>query len=222
MHDLDPRLSTGDGFHSDERDYHFGLKRADGGEKLLYRLWAEGGLDAVRDAYWLGKSAHVGDVHDKPVLITGGSGFIGTNLAHRIMSSGQKVLIFDNLSRPGVEGNLKWLRQMHGDLARVEAADVQDPHVLRHAVARASQIFHFAAQVAVTTSLTNAIHDFEVNARGTLNLLEALRAQDDPPPLVFTSTNKVYGGLPDIRMRMADRRYEPEDDQVRASGIGES
>ena len=130
VHDLDPRLPTGDGFHSDERDYHFGLRRADGGEKLLYRLWAEGGLDAVRDAYWIGKSAHVGS-KDRPVLITGGCGFIGTNLAHRVMSSGQPVLLFDNLSRPGVERNLKWLRQTHGDLMRTEAADVQDAHALR-------------------------------------------------------------------------------------------
>src|SRR4051812_43801979 len=222
VHDLNPGLSTGVGFHADERDYHFGLKRADGSEKLLYRLWAEGGLDAVRDAYWLGKSAHVGGGEDKPVLITGGSGFIGTNLAHRIMSSGQSVLIFDNLSRPGVERNLAWLRKIHGDLLRVEAADVQDPHVLRAAVDRASKVFHFAAQVAVTTSLVNAVHDFDVNARGTLNLLEALRAQDNPPPLVFTSTNKVYGGLPDVRMRLSGKRYEPEDDVIRANGISEA
>jgi CDP-paratose 2-epimerase len=113
LHDLDPRLSTGDGFHADERDYHFGLKRADGGEKLLYRLWAEGGLEAVRDAYWLGKSAHVAG-QDKPVLITGGCGFIGTNLAHRILSSGQPVLLYDNLSRPGVERNLAWLHKTTG------------------------------------------------------------------------------------------------------------
>src|SRR5829696_7269187 len=214
MQDLDPRLSTGDGFHSDERDYHFGLKRADGGEKLLYRLWAEGGIDAVRDAYWIGKSVHVGSA-DRPVLITGGCGFVGTNVAHRILSSGQGVLLFDNLSRPGVERNLKWLRQTHGDLMRIEAADVQDPHALRSAVDRAAQVFHFAAQVAVTTSLTNAIHDFKVNARGTLNLLEAMRAQDNPPPLVFTSTNKVYGGLPDVKLRLSAARHEPEDDALR-------
>src|SRR4051812_3146314 len=223
LHDLDPRLSTGDGFHADERDYHFGLKRADGGEKLLYRLWAEGGLGAVKDAYWLGKSAHVAG-QDKPVLTTGGCGFIGTNLAHRILSSGQPVLLFDNLSRPGVERNLAWLHKTHGDLTRIEAADVQDPHVLRAAVGRASQVFHFAAQVAVTTSLVNAIHDFEVTARATLTLLEATRAQAAPPPLVFTSTNKVYGGLPDVKMRVAEggKRYEPDDEQIRNNGIGES
>lgn len=219
-HDLDPRLSTTDGFHADEREYHFGLRRADGGEKLLYRIWADGGIDAVRDAYWLGKSAHVGG-KDRPVLITGGCGFIGTNLAHRVLSGGRPVLLFDNLSRPGVERNLAWLHRTHKDLMRIEAADVQDPHLLRRAVERASQVFHFAAQVAVTTSLTNAVQDFEVNARGTLNLLEALRAQDDPPPLVFTSTNKVYGGLPDVKLQMNGQRYEPQDATIRENGIGE-
>ena len=112
--------------------------------------------------------------------------------------------------------------QTHGDLMRIEAADVQDAHALRTAVDRASQVFHFAAQVAVTTSLTNAIHDFEVNARGTINLLEAIRAQDDPPPLVFTSTNKVYGGLPDVKLRLRDNRYEPEDECIRNHGISEN
>jgi CDP-paratose 2-epimerase len=237
VHDLDPRLPTGDGFHADERDYHFGLRRTDGSPKLLYRLWADGGLGAVRDAYWLGKSAYLAGA-EKPVLITGGCGFIGTNLADRVLAGGREVLLYDNLSRPGVERNLRWLRQTHGDLVRVEAADVRDPYVLRAAVGRASAVFHFAAQVAVTTSLTNAVHDFDVNARGTLNLLEALRAQDDPPPLVFTSTNKVYGGLPDVRLRLntsngpngangsngpngGASRYEPADDAIRAHGIGE-
>ena len=222
VHDLDPKLPTNEGFHNDERAYHYGLKRFDGSEKLLYRIWAEGGIDAVRDAYWLGKSAHGGGAKDRPVLITGGCGFIGTNLAHRILCGGKPVMLFDNLSRPGVEKNLRWLRDTHGDLVRIEAADVQDPHVLRNAVDRASQVFHFAAQVAVTTSLINATHDFDVNARGTLNLLEALRAQDDPPPLVFTSTNKVYGGLPDVKLEVRNDRYEPEDDWLRQTGIGES
>jgi CDP-paratose 2-epimerase len=221
LHDLDPRLATGDGFHADERDYHYGLKRADGSVKLLYRLWAEGGLDAVRDVYWIGKSAHASG-RERPVLITGGCGFIGTNVARRLMAGGRSVLIFDNLSRPGVEENLKGLRESHRDLLRVEAGDVQDAHEVRRAVGRASQVFHFAAQVAVTTSLVNAVHDFDVNARGTLNLLEAIRAQDDPPPLLFTSTNKVYGALPDVPLHLNGRRYEPRDPQTLASGIGEA
>jgi CDP-paratose 2-epimerase len=157
-----------------------------------------------------------------PVLITGGCGFIGTNLAHRILTSGRPVLLYDNLSRPGVEQNLAWLLQTHGDLVHIEAADIRDARSVRRAVDRASQVFHFAAQVAVTTSLVNAVEDFEVNARGTLNLLEALRAQDNPPPLVFTSTNKVYGRLGDVNIRMAGTRYEPEDDAIRGSGIDET
>ncbi len=219
-HDLDPRLPTVDGFHSDEREYHFGLKRSDGSEKLLFRLWSDGGIQALRDAYWLGKGVHNARP-DRPVLITGGSGFIGTNLAHRILSTGQPVLLFDNLSRPGVERNLQWLRHTHGDLVQVEVGDVRDPHLLRNAVRRASQAFHFAAQVAVTTSLVNSIHDFEVNARGTLNLLEAIRTMDDPPPLLFTSTNKVYGEVSDVRLRTTGQRYEPEDETLRRRGIGE-
>ncbi len=106
VHDLDPKLPTTEGFHNDERTYHYGLKRFDGSEKLLYRIWAEGGIDAVRDAYWLGKSAHGGGAKDRPVLITGGCGFIGTNLADRKLCGGNPVLLLDNLSRPGVEKNL--------------------------------------------------------------------------------------------------------------------
>jgi CDP-paratose 2-epimerase len=219
VHDLDPKLPPPDGLSSDEREYHFGLKRADGGQKLLYRLLVDGGIQAVRDAYWLGRSS--AGSSERPVLITGGSGFIGTNLAHRLCASGKPVLLLDNLSRPGVERNLQWLRETHGNLVQIEVADVQDPHLLRSAVRQASQVFHFAAQVAVTTSLINAIHDFEVNARGTVNLLEAIRSMDDPPPLVFTSTNKVYGGLPDVKLRVRENRYEPDDEAIRSNGIGE-
>ncbi|MGE5611637.1 MAG: NAD-dependent epimerase/dehydratase family protein [Bacillota bacterium] len=219
--DRDPKLPTADGLQLDEREYHYGLKRFDGGGKLLYRLWAEGGIQAVRDAYWLGRPVANGR-NDRPVLITGGAGFIGTNLAHRILSEGRTVVLLDNLSRPGVERNLHWLRESHGDRVQVEVSDVRDPYVLRRVVQRASQVFHFAAQVAVTTSLTNSIHDFEVNARGTLNLLEAIRALDNPPPLVFTSTNKVYGGLPDVRLQIQGSRYQPEDPILREYGIGEN
>ena len=157
-----------------------------------------------------------------PILITGGAGFVGTNLAHRFLSQGTQVRLYDNLSRAGVEGNARWLRETHGDLVQIEAADVRDASRLRQAVRGVSQVFHLAAQVAVTTSLTDPMEDFEVNARGTLNLLEAVRACDAPPPLVFTSTNKVYGGLPDVGLRVRGERYEPEDGKVRAHGIGEA
>ncbi len=157
----------------------------------------------------------------RPILITGGAGFIGTNLAHRLLSAGRRVVLYDNLSRPGVEGNLAWLREVHGTQVRHEQGDVRDLPALRKAVREVSQVFHFAAQVAVTTSLERPIEDFEINARGTLNLLEALRSLPDPPPLVFTSTNKVYGDLRDVRLRMRRGRYEPEDQHVRAHGFSE-
>ncbi|HZS45637.1 MAG TPA: NAD-dependent epimerase/dehydratase family protein [Blastocatellia bacterium] len=167
------------------------------------------------------KSEHLNGNGSGPVLITGGAGFVGSNLADRLLSSGREVILYDNLSRSGVEQNLKWLRERHGNLVHLELADVRDSQALRSSVKKASQIFHFAAQVAVTTSLVDPGFDFEVNARGTLNLLEAIRCQDNPPSLVFTSTNKVYGGLPDVMLAKKETRYEPEDAQIRAHGISE-
>ncbi len=156
-----------------------------------------------------------------PVLVTGGAGFIGCNLARRLLEAGQRVLIFDNLSRPGVDRNLRWLRQADGRGVMVEVADVRDPAAVRAAVARASAVYHFAAQVAVTTSLSDPLTDFEINARGTLNLLEALRALSDPPALVYTSTNKVYGTLADLRLVRCAGRYEPRERGIREHGIDE-
>src|SRR6185437_5726008 len=130
-------------------------------------------------------------------LITGGAGFIGTNLADRLLSQSAPVLVLDDISRPGVERNLGWLRTRHPGRLQVEIADVRDMAAVRRAVDRADRIFHLAAQVAVTTSLVDPLRDFEINARGTLNVLEAARARQRPPPLLLTSTNKVYGALPD-------------------------
>ena len=142
-----------------------------------------------------------------PVLITGGAGFIGTNLAHRLLSGGNSVIILDSLARPGVERNLRWLRAQHPERLTVVVADVRDEKAITGAVRQAGQVFHFAAQVAVTTSLVDPITDFEVNARGTLNLLEAVRKMDRRIPVLFTSTNKVYGNLDDLAMAAAETRY---------------
>ncbi len=155
------------------------------------------------------------------MLITGGAGFIGCNLAHRLLTQGRPVLLFDNLSRAGVERNVEWLGRMHPGRMQIEVADVRDRHALRRAVQRAGQVFHFAAQVAVTTSLADPIADFEVNTAGTLNLLEEIRALGDPPPLVYTSTNKVYGQLDDIALQQRKSRHEPRSAATRANGIGE-
>ena len=154
-------------------------------------------------------------------LIVGGAGFIGSNLADRIAGDGGDVLIFDNLSRPGVVRNAEWLRGRHGPRVRIEIGDVRDAGALARAVRGAARVFHLAAQTAVTTSLTDPVQDFEVNARGTLNLLEALRALSQPPPLVFTSTNKVYGGLEDVAVRRQDDRYVPLDPEICAHGVAE-
>ncbi|WP_437710460.1 SDR family NAD(P)-dependent oxidoreductase [Sorangium sp. So ce448] len=158
----------------------------------------------------------------RPALITGGAGFIGANLAHRLLQAGETVLLFDNLSRPSVARNVEWLRRTHGDRVTLITGDVRDARAVAAAVRRASSVFHFAAQVAVTTSLVQPVEDFEINARGTLNVLEALRAESAPPPLLLTSTNKVYGGLPDVPLSCSGRRYEPADPELRASGVSEA
>ena len=164
---------------------------------------------------------HMAPARQRPVLITGGAGFIGTNLAHRLLSTGHSVLIFDNLSRPGVERNLHWLRARYGSRVQARVADVRAAAALREAVQQAAQVFHFAAQVAVTASLHDPMADFEVNVLGTLNLLEALRQLKQPPPLVFTSTNKVYGGLEDVTLHRRATRYEPATGAIRLVGISE-
>jgi CDP-paratose 2-epimerase len=121
-----------------------------------------------------------------------------------------------------VEQNLAWLREKHGRLVRHECGDVRDFHLLRRTLRDVGQVFHFAAQVAVTTSLEQPIEDFEINARGTLNLLEALRATDEPPRLIFTSTNKVYGELSHVALEATETRYEAQDKAVREHGFGEA
>jgi CDP-paratose 2-epimerase len=130
-----------------------------------------------------------------PVLITGGSGFIGCHIADALASDGAAVLILDNMSRRGAEEHTQWLRQRHGDRIAIETADVRDGEAVSQAVKRASAVLHLAAQVAVTTSLEGPIEDFEINARGTLNVLEAVRLHNPRAPVLLASTNKVYGRL---------------------------
>ncbi|MDA8173105.1 MAG: NAD-dependent epimerase/dehydratase family protein [Nitrospiraceae bacterium] len=160
------------------------------------------------------------------VLITGGAGFIGSNLAEKFLSMGRQVHILDNLSRAGVERNLLRLKEKYGGLLGVDIADLRNFNSLRRAVSRAEAVFHLAAQVAVTTSLTDPAMDFEVNARGTLNLLEAVRSaaqvsKRPAPPIIFTSTNKVYGALEDMRLAANGTRYLPESPEVLAFGVNE-
>lgn len=221
MYDLPEHASTTRGFHEDEREYHFGLKRSSGEPKLAFRLWADGGLANVREHASLLRPRSPRATRRRTALVTGGAGFVGSNLAHRLLEAGEDVVLLDNLSRPGIERNLRWLRERHGDRVRLRLADVRDPFAMREEVGRADRVFHFAAQVAVTLSLVSPRHDFGVNAGGTLNLLEAMRALETPPPLVFTSTNKVYGALPDVDLKAGQTRYAPVDPHLNAHGIAE-
>lgn len=157
----------------------------------------------------------------KLTLITGGAGFVATNTADRLLSTGRRVRIIDDLSRPGVENNLRWLVRRHGDLLEVDVDDIRDQKKVHAALIDADQVFHFAAQVAVTTSLEDPMRDAAVNIQGTLNLLEEARMRAEPPSIVFTSTNKVYGLLAGVQVREHDGRYEPDTPSLRAGGIAE-
>jgi len=158
----------------------------------------------------------------RPVLVTGGAGFIGSNLADRLASDGHRVLIYDALTRPGVERNLHWLRARHPALVHAVRADVRDSAALAAAAASVKAVFHLAAQVAVTTSLTDPIDDFQVNVAATVALLDALRRRGEPVPLIYASTNKVYGDLADIALRLEGEAYVPDDRNVRSSGAAET
>ena len=155
------------------------------------------------------------------ILITGGAGFIGTNLAVGYLSDGHPVTILDNFSRPGVEGNARWLRNRFPNTLRVIEGDVRDAQLVNAAVRDCDAVFHFAAQVAVTTSLTDPLLDHSINALGTLHVLEAVRKSRTKPSLVFTSTNKVYGSLDNVPLVRNGSRYEPQDSVLAATGVGE-
>ena len=163
---------------------------------------------------------------DAPILITGGAGFIGSNLADRLAGEGHRVRIYDALSRAGTEGNLRWLQAGHGDRVEFIHADIRDADTLGKAAADAQAVFHLAAQVAVTTSIVDPLDDFSINITGTLNLLETLRKRGAKEgrgtPLIFASTNKVYGDLADLDFALEREAYVPVDKRVRAHGIGEA
>jgi len=160
-------------------------------------------------------------VHRRPILVTGGAGFIGCNLADRLASEGHDVLVYDALSRAGVEGNLRWLRQRHPQRVSAVIADVRDGDALARAADECCAVFHLAAQVAVTTSLVDPQEDFAINLQATVQLLEALRRRGGEVPLVFASTNKVYGDLADVALEKCDDAWLPRDPALRRTGVGE-
>ena len=143
----------------------------------------------------------------RTTVITGGAGFIGINLAHALARAGRRVVVYDNLSRPGVERNLAWLRS--SGLPRVSfiRGDIRDARGLARAVRGATAVYHLAAQVAVTTSVADPVEDFSVNAAGTLSVLEACRKHAPGAAFLFASTNKVYGELEAVPLRETRLRY---------------
>ncbi len=142
-------------------------------------------------------------------LITGGAGFIGIQTANRLLGMGQEVVLLDNLSRNGGRQNLAWLKEQRGEYP-FELADVRDYANMTAIVERYQPldvVFHFAAQVAVTSSVQNPKEDFDINALGTLNVLESIRQANFDPVFLYTSTNKVYGGMEDIEVVEDETRY---------------
>jgi CDP-paratose 2-epimerase len=158
----------------------------------------------------------------RPVLILGGAGFIGTNLSAALVESGLRVRVFDNLSRRGVPRNLAWLQREHGDRIEFVEADVRDREAVLRATADAAAVFHLAAQVAVTTSLEEPWEDFAINAGGTLAVLEGVRAAGGQAPVIYTSTNKVYGDLSHCRLEDTGTRYQPVDPALARAGVSEA
>ena len=141
-------------------------------------------------------------------LVTGGAGFIGCNTVKRLIERGNEVVVFDTLSRLGAKSNLEWLQQF-GKFVFVKG-DVRDYDTVVQAFREHSidVVIHLAGQVAVTTSIACPREDFEINALGTFNVLEAIRQVDSKPILLNASTNKVYGGMEDVEVIEKDKRYE--------------
>jgi CDP-paratose 2-epimerase len=148
----------------------------------------------------------------KNYLITGGAGFIGSNYVHRLLKRGEAVTIFDNLARAGAPRNLDWLKKEFGaDAFDMVVGDVRDADRIAEAAKGADVIVHLAGQVAVTTSVTNPRDDFEVNALGTFNVLEAARLSGKKPIFLYASTNKVYGGMDDVEVVEDATRWHYKD-----------
>jgi len=171
------------------------------------------------------KSNGNGKLRDfRSVVIFGGAGFIGSNLAHHLLTETKaKVHVFDNLSRPGSRHNLEWLQEAAKDSGRLKITigDVRNYTLVERAVRHATEIYHFAAQVAVTDSVEDPRLDFEVNAGGTLNILEAARKAGHRPFILYTSTNKVYGSLSGQCLVAYERCYRlaPQDSVTEAQPL---
>jgi CDP-paratose 2-epimerase len=142
-------------------------------------------------------------------FITGGAGFIGSNYVSRLLTRGESVTIYDNLSRAGAPLNLKWLRETYGKSSfELIVGDVRDADLLTESLQDADVVVHLASQVAVTTSVIQPREDFEINAQGTFNVVEAVRSSKKDPAILYASTNKVYGEMEEVAIIEKATRYE--------------
>lgn len=158
---------------------------------------------------------------EKNMLIIGGAGFIGINAARHFTAKGWNVTIFDNFFRKGTDVNVEHFKAECPSCMVIEGDVVKSPELLHPLMEQNSAVLHLAAQVAVTTSITDPRNDFEQNALGTFNVLEAVRLSANKPVLLFASTNKVYGGLEHLPVEEAQSRYEFVSDEARMFGISE-
>jgi CDP-paratose 2-epimerase len=216
--DIPSDIAVQEGLRFDDRHYHMGILRPRGERKLLARLLETGGVEKAAEVASMASPALTRK--KKAIVVVGGAGFIGSNLADSFLRDGDEVIVVDGLQRPGVEHNLLWLKEEHGERVHSILSDVRDAHAMSDVVADARAVFHMAAQVAVTTSLVDPASDFAVNAQGTLNILEAVRNSGRRIPLVFASTNKVYGNLSSMPVSEGEERYRPPA-AIESLGIGE-
>lgn len=143
------------------------------------------------------------------VIVTGGAGFIGSNAARRYLQAGHQVVVIDNLSRPGTSRNMTWIRDQGRRLV-FHQADIRNEQVIASIFrehADCHRVLHLAGQVAVTTSVADPRMDFEANALGTLNVLEAMRKAEITAPVILSSTNKVYGEMTAHGIALSNGRY---------------
>jgi len=144
----------------------------------------------------------------KVIFITGGAGFIGSNAADYFLKKDNHIIIFDNFSRKGSKVNALWLKHLHGEKIKIIEGDiVKDQQILVHHIKKSDLVLHLAGQVAVTTSVLNPREDFESNALGTFNVLEATRLSGNNPIFIYSSSNKIYGSLDDEEIIENETRF---------------
>jgi CDP-paratose 2-epimerase len=152
-------------------------------------------------------------------IITGGAGFVGSNLAAYLLDKGENVTVFDSLARDGAAENLAWLRSM--DMEKFIHGDVRNAFDVEQAIKNVQPdvIFHLAGQVAMTTSMLSPRRDFEINVLGSMNVLEAVRLYTPKTAIIYASSNKVYGNLDHLDLVETATRYQPRTIQ---NGVDES